>query len=298
LARWPDPERAHRRALLVCALPILAVSALAVASEPPSLRFARHGEPVANATLANLRVQLPTRRIRVHEPYETGEAAFDALSFAAVLDIIYTTSWRDEEELLFSCSDGYQPTVPVQRVLQHRAWLAFDRVGETGFSILKLESGQRKRIELGPFYLIWENLDDAQMRQEGDYGWPYQLVGVDLIRTADRFARMLPPAGAGEAVRDGFAAFRVHCSRCHTINGEGGRIGPELNGPTSSVELRDAAWLRRWLDDPSQIVPESRMPRLNPALPNRERTVSAILAYLEAMSRAKSAAAAKRAEGE
>lgn len=265
-------------------------------ADVPGLRFARHGEPVATATLANLRGQFPSSRVRVHEPYEAGEVAFEALPFAAVLDAIYSPSWRDEEELLFTCRDGYQPTVPVQRVLQHRAWLAFDRVGEQGFSILKLESGQRKRIELDPFYLIWENLDDTNLSHEEDYGWPYQLVGVDLIRTADRFPRMLPPAGAPEEVRDGFAAFRVHCSRCHTMNGEGGRIGPELNAPVSAVELRDAAWLRRWLDDPSQIAPDSRMPRLNPALPDRERTLSAILSYLEAMSRAKPAPTAGRAD--
>jgi mono/diheme cytochrome c family protein len=291
LARWPGPERRRARALLVCVFPNLVALIAVAAPESPGLRFARHGAPVATETLASLREQIPTSRVRVHEPYETSEVGFEALPFAAVLDAIYSPSWREEEELLFTCTDGYQPTVPVQRVLQHKAWLAFDRVGEADFSILKFESGQRKRIELGPFYLIWENLDNSQVLHEGDYGWPYQLVGVDLIRTADRFRRMLPPAGAPEAVRDGFAAFRVHCSRCHTINGEGGRIGPELNVPVSAVELRGAAWLSRWLDDPSQIVPESRMPRLNPALPDRERTLSAILAYLEAMSRAKPASA-------
>jgi mono/diheme cytochrome c family protein len=296
LALSPDPERSRGRALLACVLTILAASASVAAPESLDLRFARHGELVATATLANLRDQFPTSHVRVHEPYETGEVTFEALPFAAVLDVIYSRSWRDEEELLFTCSDGYQPTVSVQRLLQHRAWLAFDRVGEPGFSILKLESGQRERIELGPFYLVWENLDDPRVRQEGDYGWPYQLVGVDLIRTADRFPRMLPPADAPEAVRDGFAAFRVHCSRCHAINGEGGHIGPELNAPVSAVELRDADWLRRWLDDPSQISPESRMPRLNPALPDRERTLTEILSYLEAMSRAKPALTSNRAD--
>ena len=285
MVRWPVPERLC--ALFVCVFFSLVALVAVADSETPGLSFARHGEPVATATLESLRERFPTSRVRVREPYETSEVSFEAFSLAVVLDAIYSPSWRDEEELLFTCIDGYQPTVPVRRVLKHRAWLAFGRVGKAEFSILKLESGQQKRIELGPFYLIWENLDDAQVRQEGDYGWPYQLVGVDLIRTADRFARMLPPVGAADEVRDGFAAFRVHCSRCHTINGEGGRIGPELNSPVSAVELRDAAWLRRWLDDPSQIAPESRMPRLNPALPNRERTLSAILSYLEAMSRAK-----------
>jgi len=273
---------------------MVATSVEATAAGSPGLHFARHGEPVATATLESLRARFPASRVRVREPYETGAVAFEAFAFVDVLDAIYSREWRDEEEILFTCSDGYQPTVPVQRVLQHRAWLAFDRVGEAGFSILKLESGQRKRIELGPFYLIWENLDDPQVRQEGDYGWPYQVVGVDLIRTADRFPRMLPPAGSTGAVRDGFAAFRVHCSRCHAINGEGGRIGPELNAPVSAVERHDAIWLRRWMDDPSQIAPDSRMPPLNPALPDRERILSAILAYLEAMSRANPAPASER----
>jgi mono/diheme cytochrome c family protein len=287
LVRSPNPERLRACALLVGALSNLVIWPAVAASPSPSLRFARHGEPIATATLASLREQISASRVWVHEPYETNEVGFEALPFAAVLDAIYSPSWRDEEELLFTCSDGYQPTVPVRRVLRHRAWLAFDRVGVPEFTIRKFEAGQHKRIELGPFYLIWENLEDAQIQQEGDYGWPYQLVGIDLIRTADRFSRMLPPAGADGAVRDGFAAFRVHCSRCHAINGEGGHIGPELNGPVSAVELRDAARLRAWLDNPRQFVPESRMPPLNPALPDRERTISAIVAYLEAMARAK-----------
>jgi mono/diheme cytochrome c family protein len=212
---------------------------------------------------------------------------FRALPFAKVLDAVYSPSWREEEEVLFTCRDGYQPTVPVRRILEHRAWLAYDRVGAESFGIRKRESGEHKWIDLGPFYLVWENLDDPKIRLESDYGWPYQLVGVDLIRAADRYPDLTPPEGSSREVLDGFAAFRVHCSKCHALNGEGGSIGPELNAPASPLALRDRAWLRTWIEDPSRIRPDARMPALNPDLPDREHTVDSILAYLDAMRRAR-----------
>lgn len=265
---------------------MLAIAGTAAAEEPApfaGLAFAAHSQPVATRALDALREDVPAAHVRVYEPYESAEATFDALPFAAVLDAVYGSSWRSEEELLFTCSDGYQPTVPVARVLSHRSWLAFDRVDAAGFAIRKNESGEEKMIALGPFYLIWDNLGDERIRQEADYGWPYQLVGVDLIRTQDRFPKMMPPAGAGSAVEAGFAAFRVHCSKCHKLNGEGGSIGPELNAAASPVEYRDRAWLHKWIDDPSQFNPGSRMPPLNPALPDRDRTIEDILTYLSAM---------------
>ncbi len=261
--------------------------AAAVAEAAPvasELSFSRHSERVATRDLEWLRQRVEPSTVRVHEPYESREVVFAALPFDRVLDALYTPSWRNEEELLFTCSDGYQPTIPVERVRSHRAWLAFDRADHSDFSIQKLESGSVRRVELGPFYLVWENLDDAQVRQEADYGWPYQVVGVDLIRSLDRFPKMKPPADSLAAVLAGFAAFRVHCSRCHKLNGEGGSIGPELNAASSPLEYRDRDWLRSWIEDPSRIRPEARMPRLNPNLPNRARTVDEILAYLDAMA--------------
>jgi len=272
---------------LVCLGLLLALSSPAAAEEALRLRFALHSQPIAAVELASLRKSLPSRSVRVFEPYEQREVTFEALGFGALLDAIYPGLWRDQEELLFTCSDGYQPTLPVQRVLEHRAWLAFDRSDEPGFTIHKHESGETKRIGLAPFYLIWENLDDAQLLSEGDYGWPYQLVAIDVIRTRDHFAEMAPPESAPRNVLDGFAAFRVHCSRCHTINGQGGSIGPELNGPVPSVESRSRGWLERRIDDPSLVMEKARMPRLNPQLPERERVIDDLLAYLEAMAQAK-----------
>jgi mono/diheme cytochrome c family protein len=296
LAHSRRTERPHRLRGATGHAPLLAVAAALLAAAPragaaaeavPGLAFSRRAEPVATRDLGWLREIAPPAAVRVHEPYELREVVFEALPFDRVLDAVYTRAWRSEQELLFTCRDGYQPSVPVARVLAHRAWLAFARADRDDFSIDKLESGRVQRIELGPFYLVWENLDDAVIRQDADYGWPYQLVGIDLIATRDRFPRMSPPAGAPPQVVDGFAAFRVHCSQCHAVNGEGGSIGPELNGGAPLVEVRDGDFLRAWIEDPARIRPGSRMPALNPALPERAKTIDAILAYLRAMAAAR-----------
>lgn len=290
MARWRRTERTRRPlpALALALSSLLPAAHAASAAEPAAssdtrLAFARRGEAVATLDVAALRRLAEPATLRVHEPYEDGEAEFEALPLSAILDGVYGRSWRDEEELLFTCRDGYQPTVPVARVAAHRAWLAFRRIGTPGFTILKRESGVLRTVDLGPFYLIWENLDDEQVLVEGDYGWPYQLVSIDLIRSAERFPKLAPPSGAAPSVRAGFAAFRIHCSKCHALNGEGGRIGPELNAPGAPLADREPAWLRTWIESPERIRPNSRMPALNPRLPDRARVVDDLIAYLDAM---------------
>lgn len=298
LARWPAPDdprsqgprrprltRRLRDALLALffALTLLAAGSLAQAASD-GLQFARHSLPTRAATLAELREMGAVRTVRVFEPYEAREISFAAIPLPAILDAVYSPSWRAEEELLFTCLDGYQPGVPVARVLRHDAWLAFARGDQEDFSIQKLESGTHRRVELGPFYLVWENLDDPEVKRDGDYGWPYQLAAVDLVRTRDRFPNMVPPGDASSTVHAGFRAFRVHCSRCHKINGDGGSIGQELNHPVSPFDYREREWLVRWISDPSALNATARMPALNRALPERARTIDEILGYLQAMA--------------
>ncbi|HKA14074.1 MAG TPA: c-type cytochrome [Myxococcota bacterium] len=278
MARWTVFEP---RAFL--ALAVALIGAAPAPGDEKGLAFARHGQPVATRDLAALKKLAPEESVRVFEPYEAREVAFRALRFDRALDAIYGAGWRREEELLFTCRDGYQPTVPVARAIAHVSWLAFAREGAPAFSIQKRESGRVQEIPLGPFYLIWDT-KDPQVRTEGDYGWPYQVVGVELIRSRDRFPHMAPPANAPPQAQRGFAAFRIHCSRCHAVNGDGGKIGPELNRAQGPAGRRDAAWLRDWIDDPSRISPGTRMERLNPDLPDRDTVIASIIAYLQAIA--------------
>ena len=111
----------------------------------------------------------------------------------------------------------------------------------------------------------------------------YQAI-VELIRARDHFPKLAPPAAASPAAQRGFREFRIHCSRCHPLNGEGGQIGPELNSAEHPAGRRDPTWLRRWIDAPSEIAPTARMEPLAPSLPDRDAVLDAIVAYLQVMA--------------
>jgi len=249
-----------------------------------TLTFLNESRPVTSLTVEALKARIEPRSVEVFEPYERARVTFTAFPLEKVLDQAYGPSWRTREAILFTCRDGYQPTIPVRRVLDHRAFLAFARGGNAGFTIVKYEEGTRKRIELAPFYVIWENFGDPRVRNEGDYGWPYQVFQIDLISFQSRFREMAPPPDAGPEVTAGFEAFVVHCSKCHAINGRGGAVGPELNYPVNPTEYLKDGWLRKWIDDPTSMRLAPRMPPLNPDLPERPRIIDEIIAYLNAMA--------------
>lgn len=279
--------REARRWVAVAALALTWSGCKTTPTDDPggrSLEFLAESRPVTSLTVEELTRKVEARRVDVFEPYEQAEVAFTALPFERVLDEAYGPTWREHEAILFTCRDGYQPTVTVRRVLEQHAFLAIARVGDVGFTILKYEEGARKRIDLGPFYVIWDNLDDARIRSEGDYGWPYEVVQLDLVSFRSHFREMAPPIGASPKVLAGFEAYVVHCSKCHTINGRGGDIGPELNYPANPTEYMKSDWLRTWIDDPTNMRRAPRMPPLNPQLPERARVIDEIIAYLDAMA--------------
>ncbi len=259
----------------------------AVLPDDPSARsidFRLESKSVKSLTVEDMKKHAKPLRVEVFEPYEQANVAFTAVALDRVLDEAYGPSWRTHQAIVFSCRDGYEPTIPVRRVLDHRAFLAIDRPGDVGFTILKDEEGTTRRIPLSPFYVIWENLDNARVRTEGDYGWPYQVVRIDLVSFQSRFHEMAPPPNSSANVLAGFDAFVAHCSKCHTINGHGGAIGPELNYPANPTEYMTDEWLRKWIDDPTLMRVAPRMPPLNPDLPNRARIIDEIVAYLAAMA--------------
>jgi mono/diheme cytochrome c family protein len=83
-------------------------------------------------------------------------------------------------------------------------------------------------------------------------------------------APVTPPA-----VRSADLVFGRFCATCHTLDGEGGKQGPELSHVGAK---HDAMWLRQWISDPTTIKADSNMPAFGDRLDDAEMT--AIVNYL------------------
>ena len=94
------------------------------------------------------------------------------------------------------------------------------------------------------------------------------LISVGLLASC-------APAQDGKGlVGQGRAAFRDQgCYGCHTAEGMGTAIGPDLSRIGAR---RNEAYLARWLRDPSAQRPSAHMPKLDLS----EAEVRALAAYL------------------
>jgi len=67
------------------------------------------------------------------------------------------------------------------------------------------------------------------------------------------------------------------CPTCHSLGGEGGRIGPHLD---RAGFMSNADWLYRWLKNPQGISPHTKMPTLGLT----DEDAMAVVAYLKTLS--------------
>jgi nitric oxide reductase subunit C len=65
------------------------------------------------------------------------------------------------------------------------------------------------------------------------------------------------PAVSDQVARGKYVFQRRNCNDCHTILGIGGYFAPDL---TKTADVRDAAWLQRFLADPKGAKPGTTMP--------------------------------------
>ncbi len=249
-----------------------------------SLVFKNAGRVIQEIQLDQLTRLSHSEQVQVINPVDDAEHTYLAVPTATVFDTIFGTSWRRGDEILMTCLDGYQPSIPVKRFLEHTSWIAFNAADPNPFEVRSRSNG--KSIQLGPYYLIWENKQDTLIRSEGEEGWPYQLIGFDLISFSDKFPKLAPPLGASPHAKEGFLVFRKYCLKCHSINGEGGNVGPELHAPVNVTEYFNEKWLKIWLKDPSLIRRNSKMPAPFLAVkdPKKvDRMIQQIITYLKSI---------------
>jgi mono/diheme cytochrome c family protein len=261
------------------------ITSLAFASENTVLSLSVRGKPVAQLSMDDLRQKVSATQIIVWEPHEDKNVVYEGFEIGELFTAVYGGQWKEIDEVLFTCVDGYQPVLPMDRFNRHQAYLVYRRLDQAAFKVQNRFQNE-KDVPLGPCYLVWNNLRSDELRAEGANGWPYQVVGIDLVNFADRFPRLSPPKDASDKAKKGFIAFRENCMACHTINGEGGNKAPELNYPMSVTEYLSDAWIRKWLMDPRSVRYNATMPAFD-THPDPDALVEDVLAYLKTMAQHK-----------
>lgn len=84
-------------------------------------------------------------------------------------------------------------------------------------------------------------------------------IVVGLTIAGARAPIVAAPSATGPLVIAGRQVYaKAGCAACHSVNGKGGTVGPDL---THIGSRRDAAWLTRFLSDPQAVRPGILMPK-------------------------------------
>ncbi len=138
--------------------------------------------------------------------------------------------------------DGYEVPISGERLFEPGAFIAFEDADTPTW-----EPIGPQRANPAPFYLVWKEPHQANLEV---YPRPWQLAAIDRVAFDKVYPHVAPPNDASTSVFAGFAIFKDTCIRCHAINREGGRVGPELNVPKSIVEYRPADQIKAYIRDP------------------------------------------------
>ncbi len=261
------------RGLAALALLLLSCKGKPEAEPGARLEFRRDGQPVRSLSLAELSARIPVETFTAYDPYYGKPKTYRALPFDKVLALGFDGQGAlGDRELVLRARDGY--TVPMRPELatEPGSYIAFEDVGTPGWEPI----GPQK-ANPGPFYLVWKQPNQQDLET---HPRPWQLATLEITRFELQFPHTVPEGTAeGALARRGFGLFRERCVRCHAINREGGRVGPDLNVPQNILEYRPEAQVRAYIKNPLSFR-YGNMPA-HPDL--TEQDLDAIVAYLGAM---------------
>lgn len=227
--------------------------------------------------------------ITVNNPTDSRITSYRGVLLTQLLDQVFDKTWKQAEAIKFVAADGYRVIIPTALISLHTGLIATSEVGQKGFKHIQRKNNET--IDPGPFFLVWENIKDRNANQEYWLSWPWQITGIELTSFAKENPNSTPPENVDASVKQGYLNFQTHCVKCHTINGDGGAIGPELNYPANVTEYWQENWLIRFIADPESVRANSKMIPFYRDVENRDQLIKSILVYLNAMKNKKIAAA-------
>jgi mono/diheme cytochrome c family protein len=206
-------------------------------------------------TLLEMKSKLKNYTITVDDPTYKSTKVYDAFLLQDVLQLAGAEPSQTADEMVFTAVDGYSPNMPFGAVKDHKGYIAYQEHSTPGRFAL-IDHGKAK-ISPWPFYLVWEE----GIKVGPAIPWPYQLIKIEVVDWKQKYPLVIPTGkAAGSPEMRGFALFKAECIRCHSINLQGGDLGPELNAPKNVTEYWKSDVLRAFIQDNSAFRYKSKMP--------------------------------------
>jgi mono/diheme cytochrome c family protein len=188
--------------------------------------------------------------VAIDDPYYQARKTFRACPLRQVLELGFGPGAlaKADDEFLLRARDGYVRAAQARVLAEDGAFLALADAEHARGADPGWQPIDRRQVDPGPFYLVWSGADQ---RDPHRYPWPYQLIAIEITAVAREFPHIVPSTAAPDSPPwRGFAIFRDQCLSCHAVNGEGGKIGPDLNVPRSIVEYRPVEQIKAYVRDP------------------------------------------------
>ncbi|MBF2707842.1 c-type cytochrome [Flavobacterium soyangense] len=193
-----------------------------------------------------------------NDPVYHKEKKYNAVSASVLIknEIDLTKIDPKNTKIVFECIDGYKPEMPLELFIKSNPYLAFKDVdapkGAKWEPIIK--NGNEMNAE--PFYIVYTSVSEKDSR----YKWPYNLVKIYLEPLNKSTIELFPLKN--KKLETGYTLFKNQCLTCHSINGIGGTMGPELNFPKSVTEYWKENELVDYIVNPASFRNKVKMPTL------------------------------------